>query len=289
MRAFSDINPFVLFIYFILVSCYPVFCNDGIIYFISFFGAIVYFSYKNGTKEKKTHFIYFVLFLVLAIINPIISHNGKTVLFVINNAPITLEAVIYGLFSSLLIISVMYWFRIFSQIMTSDKILYIFDRFSPKLALIISMSLRYIPLFKKQYKKIKQGKKILGEYKDGNIIDKIKVNVKSFSAMVTWTLENGIITAESMDARGYGSGRRSKYSIYFLTFYDILLFVAVISFFILVMFFTRNTNFVFYPSFSVTVAKESKIGYLLYSILVFLPLIIDLKENFKWKLLRRKI
>jgi energy-coupling factor transport system permease protein len=256
MRAFSDINPFVLFIYFILVSCFPVFCTDGIIYFISFLGAIVYFSYKNGTKEKKTHFIYFVLFLVLTSINPLISHNGKTVLFVINNAPITLEAIIYGLFSSVLIISVMYWFRIFSQIMTSDKILYIFDRFSPKLALIISMSLRYIPLFKKQYKKIKQGKKILGEYKDDNIIDKIKVNVKSFSAMVTWTLENGIITAESMDARGYGSGRRSKYSIYFLTVHDIILFLAVISFSLLVIFFTRNSSFVFYPSFNVTVTNE---------------------------------
>ena len=32
--------------------------------------------------------------------------------------------------------------------------------------------------------------------------------------MVTWALENGVITADSMTARGYGIGRRSRFAIF---------------------------------------------------------------------------
>ncbi len=289
MRLFSDINPFILFIYFIIVSFFPMFCENGIIYFISFLGAFSYFIFLNGKNESKTHFFYLILFLILTFINPIISHNGETVLLVINNSPITLEAFIYGFFSALLIVSILYWFRIFSLIMNTDKILYIFDKFSTKFALIISMSLRYIPLIKSHIKKINHGLKITSEYNNDNIIVKFKTGIRIFSSTVTWILENGIITAESMEARGYGIGKRSRYNNYPIIKADVFFGLISLILFFCSLLFLINVDFIFYPKFAVIDSDFSTIGYMIYLLLVYLPFIIDLKENVKWKYLERKI
>ncbi len=289
MRSFEDMNPLVIFIYFITVSLIPVFLNDGIIYLLSLSGALIYFVFRNRCNDMKTYGVYSLFFLLLTIINPIVSHNGETVMFVVNNYPITLESVIYGFFSSSLVVSILYWFRIFSQIITTDKIIYIFAKGSPKLALILSMSLRYIPLFKEQYKKISNAQKVMGEYKDNNVFDKIKVGMKNFSTMVTWTLENGIITAESMDARGYGCGRRTNYAVFPFLLSEGIVLLIIFSITALCVFLLKTVEFAFYPRFIVRINEMSVAGYVLYFILTLLPLFLDVKENVKWKYLRQKI
>ena len=103
-----------------------------------------------------------------------------------------------------MIVSVLYWFRTLTHIMTSDKLLYLFGSVSPKLALILSMTLRYIPLFRSQIRKTQQAQKALGLYKEDSIPDNIRGGIRIFSVMVSWALENGVITADSMTARGYG-------------------------------------------------------------------------------------
>ena len=171
----------------------------------------------------RSHGYMIALFLVMTLINPLVSHNGATVLFVMNHNPVTLEALIYGAVSATMILSILYWFRSFSHIMTSDKLLYLFGRLSPKLSLVISMSLRYVPLFGQQLRKVSQSQKALGLYKEDNIVDRIRGGIRIFSVMVSWALENGIITADSMTARGYGLGKRSSFSIFTWISHDILL------------------------------------------------------------------
>ena len=76
------------------------------------------------------------------------------------------------------------------------------------------MALRYIPLFAVQAKRVRDTQKVLGLYKEDNIADDIRGGARVFNVMVGWALENGIITADSMAARAYGSGRRSSYCRY---------------------------------------------------------------------------
>ncbi len=289
MRDFENINPFALFVYFACVTVIPMFFANGYIYIISLIGSLSYYFYKNKSNNISVHIFSFFLFLAIALVNPIVSHNGKTVLLVVNNQPITLEAIIYGFYSSVMIISILYWFRIFSDIMTSDKILYIFDRFSPKFALIISMALRYIPLFKVQAKKIEHTQKQMGELNEDTIIEKIKGKIKVFSVMVTWTIENGIITAESMDSRGYGIGTRSRFTKYSFSFSDIFFLLLSLILFAFSVFFIKDSKFIFYPEYFVSTTNLSVFGYLLYGSLALMPLIIEVKENLKWKLLEQKI
>lgn len=103
------------------------------------------------------HFVFcrFILPLMLltAILNPIFNHKGLTVLFYLKRNPVTLESVAYGAASGVMLGSVLLIFSCFNRIITDDKILYLFGRIIPSLAVVISMALRFVPLFTTQAKK----------------------------------------------------------------------------------------------------------------------------------------
>ncbi len=303
MRSFEEYNPIAVAVYFLATVGIAMFGMNLIITLLSLTGALLLYFIRNSSKEghlglslgisaSEIRFVGFtlILFLIMALINPLVSHSGVTVLFVMNDNPITLEAFIYGVAASLMIVSVLYWFNIFSKIMTSDKLLYIFGRLSPKLALIISMALRYVPLFGEQYRKVKQSQKALGLYKEDNMVDSFKGSLRVFSILITWALENGIITADSMAARGYGVGRRSRFSLFRYRQQDILILTLSIILCVLTLFGISGAQFVYYPAILVPkINIRNFAGYLAYGILVLLPTIIEVKEALKWKYLRSKI
>lgn len=290
MDKFDKYNPIVIFIYFLVVTSITIFCFNPIIILISLLGAIIYFNLIS--KNLRLQLLYFLFFIIIAFINPIFSHNGSTVLIVINDSPITLEAIIYGIFTSLMIITVLYWFHSFNEIMTSDKLLYLFNKISPKFSLVLSMAFRYVPLFNKQSNKIKQTQIALGLYKDGNIISRFIGGLRIFSVMITWALENGIITADSMSARGYGIGRRTSYSIFKIRLKDVIMLflIIVLTSLITISIVSNEMTFTFYPNIifpKLTVCGI--IGYIAYAIIVLIPSINEVKERIKWKLLLSKI
>lgn len=290
MRSFEDLNPISVSVYFLLITSISMFTMDIFLIIISFFGALTYFFSKNGLSNPKGHIFSLLLFLITALINPFISHNGATVLFVLNNNPVTLEAFLYGLCMAIMLTGVLYWFKLFSDIMTSDKLIYVFGALSPKVALMLSLSLRYVPYFTSQVKKVKSAQTALGLYKDDNIIDRIKGGVRIFSVMVTWVLENGIITADSMTARGYGIGKRSRFSIFSWKSWDILLLVLSFAFSSVSLFCLKNVSFSYYPYFELPDLNfKTIIGYVSYFALSLLPTIIHAKEAAKWRFLRSKI
>ena len=288
MRRLERLNPIAVAIYFLLVSGRIMFSMDPVLLCCSLIGALMLHVVLCGFGQKKQHLYSLALFTVMTIINPLFNHNGATVLFVMNNNPVTLEALLYGVAAAGMILAVIYWFRSFSQIMTSDKLLYVFGGISQKLALLLSMTLRYVPLFSTQAKKISQSQKALGLYKEDNVVDSFRGGLRIFSVMVTWTLENGIITADSMTARGYGTGRRSRYSLFKWRKEDVLFILS--SVLLCGVSFAFDSGFAFYPVIqSLDFSGGVAAGYLAYGILSLLPVIMEGKEVLKWRILTSRM
>ncbi|MBQ4552722.1 MAG: energy-coupling factor transporter transmembrane protein EcfT [Clostridia bacterium] len=284
MRAIERLNPIALTIYFLLVSGRVMFSNDPVLLCCSLMGALALHFALHGLTGWKTHGYTIALFAVMALMNPIFNHNGATVLFVMNDNPVTLEACLYGLSAAGMIVAVLYWFRAFSFVMTSDKLLYVFGGISPRLALLLSMTLRYVPLFGAQARKVSQAQKALGLYKEDNIVDSFKAGLRVFSVMVTWTLENGIITADSMTARGYGTGRRSRYSLFRWRTEDALFLILSLVLCTLSAIFDRAV--VYYPLLQIApLTVRATIGYVAYGMLACMPVFICGKEAVKWHVL----
>lgn len=292
MTPLSGYNPIVIFLYFTAVAGLAMFIMNPVILLLSLLGAVVTFGIMNRGKKAGHIWVFVFLFIFLAILNPLFHHNGVTVLFLMNDNPITLEALIYGFTASTMVIAVIFWFRSFSVLMTGDRLLYVFGKASPKFSLMISMALRYIPLFARQAKKIKQARRAMGAYEDENLWDSLKSGVKVFVSLAGWSLENGIITADSMEARGYGSGRRTFFSRYSFKRKDTMAAVVIILLCIPVIWAkaVHSLDFTFYPEATGDLLSTGAIvSYACYFLLTVLPLVDETAEREKWRLLRSKI
>ena len=290
MRRFQDHNPAAVALYYLAAAGVTMFTMEPVILGISLVGAVVSLGVTGLLRQWRAHLYTLALFLGMAVINPLVSHNGVTVLFVINHNPVTLEAFIYGLAAGGMIVTVMTWFRAFTAVMTSDKLLYIFGALSPKLALMLSMALRYVPLFGRQVQAVSRSQQALGLYKEDNIVDRFRGGLRIFSVMVTWTLENGIITADSMTARGYGTGRRSRFTIFRWTRQDVLLLVFTLLLTSATLLGLAGRTFTYYPAIAASpVTPRVLLGYIAYGLLTWLPAIITGKEALKWRILRSRI
>ncbi|MBR5732415.1 MAG: energy-coupling factor transporter transmembrane protein EcfT [Lachnospiraceae bacterium] len=292
MKAFNSYNPIVLFVYFLTVTVISMFAFNPVMIAIALVSGLL--STLTLAREGcGRFFIYAVfIFIVTSAANPVFSHNGVTVLFVMNDNPVTLEAVLYGVAMGTLICAILMLMRIFTKIMTGDKMLYIMGSASPKLALIVSMTFRFIPLFHKQAVKTERTQRALGRYTEENAIDTIRMKLKIFSMMTTWGLENGIVTADSMSARGYGTGRRTSFSVYRFRKTDafLLAVLAVFAGTIAFLIATDAVKFSYYPKMSwIAHTPAAIVCYVLYGLMCLLPVINELEEKIKWRYLESRI
>ena len=220
------------------------------------------------------------------------SHNGVTPLFFLNGNPVTLEAFIYGAAIAVTVIGVMLWCKCYSAIMTSDKFLYLFGKAIPKLSLILSMALRFIPLFKRQMKRVSRAQKAMGLYSSKSYTDRIKSTLRVFTAMISWSLENSIETADSMKARGYGIKGRSSFSLFRFHVNDgaLLAVCAALLGVTLAGAALSRLDFYYYPRISeIPLTPFAVFVYISFGILSFCPFIIEVKEALIWKYYVSKI
>ena len=293
MKTFERYNPIAVGIYFLAVAILPMLCMSPVILLPSLVGAVSLFMIAVKRNRLKTNLIMLVAVLIMIVINPIYSHKGDTVIFFINDTPFTLEAVLYGVAAALTVAVTVYWFRSFSEIMTEDKLMYIFGRISPKLALTLSMALRYVSLFTARIRKTVQAQKANGLYKTDSITDSMKSGARVFSVNVTWALENGVVTASSMRARGYGCGRRTSFTVFRFRGRDaamlavtlILLSLSVVG---VAM---GGADVEFYPRFTVSFGLDAAtlLTFIPYTALCFVPIFIEMEERLKWSFLLSRI
>ena len=284
MRALERHNPFAIAIYYLTVVGIAMLCMHPILLTLSLLGAICSCAlYARRTR----HALFWGIFALTALLNPLLSHNGATVLLVLGDKPLTLESLVWGTVCGAGILAVLYWMTSLGAIMTEDRLLYLFGKLSPKISLVLSMALRYVALFSEQAAKIKQTQRALGLYKDDNIIDRARGELRIFSVLLSWALENGIVTANSMTARAYGTGRRTHFSIFRWRVRDGVLIALslILGAATAVPLALGAVDFAFYPTMHLQSGAWSLICYLSYGALVALPILIETEDTVKWKYL----
>lgn len=293
MKNFESYHPLVLFTFFISSMLVTMLTKNPLILGISFLGSFSFCSILQRPKMILINLIFYIpLFLLISITNPLFSHNGQTILFFLNDQRVTLEAIYYGMAIAGMIITILYWSKCYNEIMTSDKFLYLFGKITPKISLVISMSIRFIPLFKNQIKKVSSAQKTMGLYTSKSLVDRIGSGLRVFSAIITWAFENAINTSDSMKARGYGLRGRTNYSLFRFTLRDGLM-LTVILFLDIIIIITSALGyleFYYYPTTSNLIFGLGLIITLItIFLLMFIPVSSEVKENIKWRYLKSKI
>ena len=110
--------------------------------------------------------------------------------------------------------------------------------------------------------------------------------------MVTRTLENSIDTADSMNARGYGRGRRTSFALYGLYKRDALalIYIMLLSAYIIYGGVKGALYVNFYPEFKLGVFTVYGLSvFAAYFMLLIFPLAVETEGAIKWKFLQSKI
>ncbi|QVK19352.1 energy-coupling factor transporter transmembrane protein EcfT [Mycoplasmatota bacterium] len=293
MKCFEGYHPILLFIYFLGVIFITMFTMNPVLITISFVSSILFCGMLIGIKELVKSLLYSLpILIIIALTNPLFVHKGETILFFLNDNPVTLEAILYGLFAAMMIMSIFYWFKCYNEVMTSDKFIYLFGRIAPKLSLLLSMVLSFIPKFKKQFIAINDSQKALGIYASKSYVDKIRSKMRVLSILITWSLENSVETADSMRARGYGLKGRTSYSIFIWTSKDSILAIIIGMLTILVygLMFADFGDYLLYPTMStINISCLAIVLYIGLFLLMILTTILEIKENILWLYLKSKI
>jgi energy-coupling factor transport system permease protein len=292
MKTIEDSNPIVTFFFFAAAAGVTMFIPYPPLLVISLAGACAYFAAVKGERKGSFAFFAAVLFLLLVLANPLVSHKGETALIFINGSPITLESFYFGLNSGVMIIAALFWFRTLTFVFTSDKLIYLTSFLSKDLSLIISMSVRFLPLFTRQRRRIKETQLAMGLYNDDSILDDIRSNIRVFSILITWALEGGITTADSMEARGFSLEKHTCYRKERLRLCDMLL-LAVTAFLLAAVIWcalSGGFEYSFYPRTSVSFdGVKTASGLCAYALLSFMPVILKAEVSLKWKYLQRRV
>ncbi len=265
MRNFEEFNPIVLLVYYMAVIIPVMLLMNPLLITIGLAAGLVRAGIYEKTIPVKRILFSVILVIVMTAANALLTHQGETELFFINDRAVTLEAVKYGAVSGLMLSAALVWFSAFSRTLTGEKIMALLWRL-PRLALLISMIVRLIPRYLKRYKKVSLAMKINEEIDTGHERNQ---TMKMSSAVFTWALENSMDTADTMMMRGYTSGKK-RISEFGFTAGDTIM-IAVIT------------------ALQAMYFLDDKWHVALMAVLCFLPELYRIKENIKWKIYTLKI
>lgn len=297
-QYFHHFHPLFIFLYFCFVLTIIMFSVNPIIRVIALvIGLMTQWRLVEGEQVKRDFKLFFLILIISTVGNFLFVHTGRTILFewglrASKVYRFTFESLFYGFSFGIMMCSIMIWFRLFSHSFDSEKILYLFGKRMPKLSLVLSMILRFIPLYQKEVDNIKLAQKGIGLSNESKDRNKLEKEYQTFLSLFGWSLERAIITSDSMNSRGYGLKNRTQYQAYSIQKRDIGLALSALILLSGIYYCSASGGFSFYyyPKVNLNIEENtSLIGYISLLILLSLPLLIELKERVRWTYLEWKI
>lgn len=285
---FSRLCPFTLFLYFAMLLVASALTMHPVCIALGVAGECCYAAILTRGRFLRKAPLFVLPGFIAALINVLFNHRGVTVLYRLPSGnPVTLEAINYGAAAAFALIGLCIGFYCFSLVFTTDKLTSLFSRFLPVLSVMLSMILRFIPLFVRRFRKINEARSALGKGTAARgIFAKIKELAMIFTILIGSALEGSLITADSMKSRGYGLSGRRSYTRAKATAADIVIcfLSAVLGGGCIFGAVSGRLDCVYYPRLYLPKADGVFTALMAaYAALVFLPLVYDALEGLKWR------
>lgn len=291
-RNLQSYHPAVTLCYWVLVMVWSMFLMQPVCLGLSLLcgaGCAVAIGGKRNLKLQLKMML--PLMLLTALMNPLFSHQGVTVLghFPSGN-PLTLESIRYGLASGAMLGAMVCWFLCLSGVETADRLTCLFGRLIPVLSLLLSMILRYVPRLRQQFRQVHAARSAALGSAVG-FLPRLRQAGAELTAMIGWSMEHAIHTADSMKSRGYGLPGRTAFHRYSLTRRDFaaLLTMALLGCVILAALLHGDLNWEYAPITIGVWNGGTAAALCAYGLLCVLPLLSYGKEVLLWRSLQSKI
>ena len=214
--GFESCHPAVNFIFFAAALYGTVCFNHPVFLAAAYISAFAYSVRRCGKRAVAFNLCLLPLILVFALYYSSYHHFGVTVLrqnFIGNN--LTVESFVYGLVIGLRFATLCMWLEAMFRVVSSDKVVYLFGRVSPRLSLFLTILLRLIPRIGREARKINLAQKGIGcGSNQGNVFRRFVNCLRISSMLITWMISALVLESDSMRARGSLRRGSTAFSIY---------------------------------------------------------------------------
>ncbi len=287
MRGITRWHPAVLAAFFAAVLAVTMFAAHPLLTAISLVGAVCSCAATGSLIRARDAWFYVLLPLLTALTNPLFSHYGDTVLFWLWRVPYTLESLAYGAVTGVALAATLLWCRCMGRVMTQEKWLALFGRVAPRLALALTMAMRFVPMLRRQGHAMWQAQKAAGLSDAERKRSRVRAAVRLLTSLTAWATEKAVDTGRSMQARGYGLAGRTAYCRQRFTLADAARLVMGV---VLTVCALLAEPFEYYPILSgISLADGAWVAFAAFALLTTSPLLIAGKEWLEWRCYRSRI
>ena len=214
--GFEACHPAVNFIFFASVLWGSVYFQHPVFLAIAWLCAFAYSVRRAGRKAVVFNLCLLPLIVVFALYYSAYHHFGVTVLrknFIDNN--MTLESLVYGLVIGLRFATVCMWLEALFSVVSSDKVIYLFGKVSPRLSLFLTILLRFLPRLSREAGRINLARRGVGRGAgQGSLFRRLMNCLEIFSMLITWMISALALESDSMRSRGRLLRGRTAFSLY---------------------------------------------------------------------------
>jgi energy-coupling factor transport system permease protein len=184
----------------------------------------VYLPYR-GRRRPGTWKFALALALVPILFSGALSRFGRHVLFTLPPIPFvggrwTLDAVVFGASTGLALLLTVAIFAVLQTTLRSGELVAILPRPLYRAGATLALAIAFAPKTLAAFQSIREARQLRGQRAGWRSAPALLV------PLLLTTLERALQYGESLDARGFGSGRRTRYRPLHWTAPDVLLVVA---------------------------------------------------------------
>lgn len=201
-------------------------------------GIYLYYERRPG---KMLPFVGIIL--LSAVLNGVFVQRGSTAVVTAADRTVTAEALLYGGDAGILLVNVLFLFSLWNRCFRQEHWVYLFGSAFPKLGVIVSVAMSLIPRYRNQAEKFSNVRK--GLYEESAVRRAMAV----CSMELTWAFESSMDQLDSMNARGYGTVKRSHFHLFQFGKRDGCFLAAAVFLFLINLygFWKFYSDFYFYP------------------------------------------
>lgn len=291
--GFERCHPAVNFIFFAAVIAGTVVFQHPVFLALSVSCAVAYSIKRIGWKAAAFDALLLPCVIAFALYYSSYHHFGITVLyqnFIDNN--MTLESLVYGCVIGFVCMGVIVWFSCIYSIVTTDKVVYLFGKASPRLSLFLAILLRMVPRIKKEARKINTAQQGIGKgVNQGNLWQRTINGMRIFYILITWTIDALSTASDSMRSRGSSLRGRTAFSIYRFDNRDRAYVIGLFACMTLTMMavLLKQTDIVYDPRILMNpITPVSLVFYAGYAALCLMPMGLDLWTEYTFRQAQKK-
>ena len=269
-RQLDFLHPLVPTVHLVGATAISMLFLQPVVVGLSFLAALSCSFVVRGARATLRGLIWQLpLVALIGLANPLFSASGSTMLLKLGPVVVYLESLVFGVCAGALLVSTVLWLECLSALVGQDGLFALGAFAFPTATLAVSMCARLVPQLVTRAREVSEAERACTAASgDANPVGHA---VDTSTALMTWALEDSLVCADAMRARGWGiEARRTSFRPRRVGARDALALAVSVALLVAAGFlaWVAWSQWAFYPVMPALVAWW---GYLPVAVMFFLP------------------